>query len=551
MNEKISQQQENGANNPFAKYFETEPELAFVSKLTIELPELKLYMIGGIVRDTLLRESQKEIQSKDFDFVAQGIEIDELIKTLKKHGKVNLVGRSFGVLKFYPEGLEVVDPIDIALPRTEFSEGTGGSRDIKTQSNHEMPIEEDLSRRDLTINAMAYDVTSQQLIDIYDGQNDLEAGIVRAVGVPQDRFQEDYSRMLRAIRFACQFDFRIEENTWQAIKRLIVKINNNTPDEQRAVSCDTIRKEILKALKANPVKALELFDKSGALKEVLPEVEELKDCVQPPEYHSEGDVFEHTKMMLGKIDSPEFKKQFPNAKITQEFIIGLLLHDIGKPKTKLHENGKWTFKKHNVVGEEIAQELMDRLDFSVKQKNKILFMIKHHMFLMSAPSVFQISNKKVADRFIDSPHSQDLLMLFYLDALCSLRPDGSSPMKNFEETLIKLEEIKQIRTNQPEKIEDIITGEEIGNLLKIERGPLVGVVKTVIAELKETGKINSQKEALAFIKKNKKLFLSYKTDLEPALVPRKATNDERTAIKNAFSNNAQLIIEKLLKKVKL
>ena len=499
-----TKQNESIVLDSFNEQIETVPELFFIKKLTTELPDLKLYMVGGIVRDTLLRTEQNEVTSKDFDFVAQGVEIDELIKVLKQYGKINLVGKRFGVLKFYPTGIKLTEPIDIALPRTEFSEGTGRSQDITTKSDKNLSIKDDLSRRDLTINAIAYDINNQELVDPYNGQEDLKSKEVRAVGEPEARFQEDYSRMLRAIRFSCKFDFEIDKKTWQAIQKRIVKINSLTPDDERAVSHDTVRKELLKSLAANPVKALELLDESGALKEILPEVEELKDCVQPPEYHSEGDVFEHTKMILEKADSPEFKEQFPNAKMSEEFIFGLLLHDVGKPSTKTWKDKKWTFHKHDSVGTQIAQEIMERLQFTTKQKNKVLFMIKNHMFLMSAPDVFQISNKKVAERFIDSPHSQELLQLFFLDALCSLRPDGSSPMKNFEETLIKIDEIKKIRENQPEKIEEIINGQDIMELLGIKKTPLVGITKKVIIELKESGKINSREEALAFITKNKK-----------------------------------------------
>jgi putative nucleotidyltransferase with HDIG domain len=542
--------------NRFDRYFDTEPELKFISKLRDELPELKLYLVGGIVRDTLVKHplpgtEKGKIKSKDFDFVACGTEIDKLIKTLKKFGHVDLVGKNFGVLKVYPFDIEVDEPIDIALPRTEIAGGSGSYKDVETQSDPNLPVEEDLSRRDLTINAIAYDINNQEIIDPFNGQKDLEKGIIRAVGNPEERFGEDYSRMLRALRFSCRFDFEIDKKTWQALVKLMPHINDLNPETEgmtviefleqellnaktrkdkqilqkkikaqqkkdpdeikidRLVPFETIRVELFKMFSADPTKAIKTLDKSEALKEILPEIENMKGCEQPPQFHSEGDVFKHTKMMLEKLTSPEFNKQFPNANITPEFIMGVLFHDIGKPTTQTLDGDRIRFNGHDKEGTEIASHIASRLKFTTKQKEKINFMIRNHMFLMSSPDIFKISNNKVAKRFIDSPHSQDLLMLFYLDANSSVHPDGSVPMKNFNDTLEKIEQIKTIRANQPKNTNDIINGKEIIKILAIKGGALIGLIKNVIAELSDAGKINSNEDAVTFLQENKTLLLKY------------------------------------------
>jgi len=362
----------------------------------------------------------------------------------------------------------------------------------------------------LTINALAYDLKNKTIIDEFGGMQDLEDKIIRAVGQPEDRFQEDYSRMLRAIRFACRFDFDIEKNTWQAIQKLMTNINKTRINEKNKkeyiVPRETISKELLKTFKANPAKAMELLDQSGAFKQLMPEVLKMKGCEQPIDFHSEGDVWQHTKMMLEKIKSTEFKNQFPNTRISGEFVLGCLLHDAGKPESRQVVDNDVNFHGHDKKSVEIAKKIGRRLNLSNDQKEKITFMAQHHMFLMMVENIFKVSPNKVASRFIDSPHSKDLLMLFYLDSASSVRPDGSLPMKNFHDTLKRIKEIKEIRANQPKKI---ISGKKIIQTLEINPGPFIGIIIQTISELADQGKINNAKQAENFIKKNKKLLNSY------------------------------------------
>ncbi len=519
----------------FNERIKKEDSLGFIKVLLHERPELELYLVGGMVRDILLNAPN----SKDFDFVARNVEIKDLIVTLNTLGWCDLTGRDFGVIKFKPK--DSTGFIDIALPRSEKAQMTGGYRDFSLQVDKKLPLEKDLARRDLTINALAWDIKHNQLIDPFKGQEDLSNKIIRAVGAPEKRFAEDFSRILRALRFACQFNFKFDSKTWAALvelapnlikKRTLTKhehlqrrLAQEIVEEERQklleqlislkeegkrqtieediVPHETLAKELFKTLVANPVQALDLYDKSGLLQLILPEVQTLKGCTQPEKFHSEGDVWTHTLMMLEKIEDLEFKELFPSLKITGDFILGCILHDIGKPATRTIDETvsppKIKFYGHAEEGVAIAKSICARLKLSRESQEKISFMIKEHMFVMSAPDIKKFRAHTFAERYIDSPYSTELLALFYLDVTCSLRPDGSADYKNFEETLQRIDEIKMTRSRQPKKIVD---GAQIIEILNIEAGPFISCLIELIAELKDQGKINRPGDAEKFLRDN-------------------------------------------------
>ena len=546
--------QEQALAEKFTQKLEAEPNLEFLNELQEAFPELEIYLVGGMVRDTILDNPTP----KDYDFIARGVSPDELIEKLSKLGKCNLKGRNFGVIKFRPtdctfEGEDQF--IDIAFPRKDESSETGGYKDFKAQVDPNLTIKDDLTRRDYTINALAWDVKNKKLIDEFDGLTDLKAGRISAVGNPEKRFKEDYSRMLRGLRFACKLDFQIDRETWQALTKLMPHINDErelkktqvlerklalaTTDEEkgilekqlqkqidkdpeetmmeRVVPFEIIRTELLKALKDNPSLALELFDKSGVFEQLMPEVLEMKGCEQPPQFHSEGDVWRHTQLMLQKIHSPEFQQQFPDAEITGEFVLGVLLHDIGKPSTQ--EIDKSTtpasihFYGHEEEGTAIAQSISKRLLLPSETTDRLAFMTKNHMFGMDKKGIDVIGANKFARRFIDSPFSQNLLMLFYLDSLCSIKPDGSSPMQNFEDTVRRIEEIKGIRANQTEKIVD---GGQVIKILETKTGPFIGCMILLLSELKDRGIINSSEQAEKFLAEFKSVLKTFESQVTPS-----------------------------------
>jgi len=311
--------------------------LEFTKKLFKEFPKCEIYLVGGAVRDYLLGIEK----IKDYDFVIRNIEPEDLNKFLEKLGKVNLVGKNFGVYKFYPtclpakqEGEKLDEAIDIALPRTEHALNTGGYKDFEIQSDYKMDIKQDLARRDFTINAFAFNLENGELIDEFDGLSDLDKKNIKTVGKPDERFSEDYSRILRALRFSCQLDFEIEKKTFESIKKNIKNINKERSidnKKERIVPYEIISEELLKSFYENPSKALDLYDISGAFEQLMPELLAMKDCIHPKNFHSEGNVWEHTKLCVENLESEKFRKQFKgNPEVNAELAITALLHDIAK-----------------------------------------------------------------------------------------------------------------------------------------------------------------------------------------------------------------------------
>jgi poly(A) polymerase len=211
--------------------------------------------------------------------------------------------------------------------------------------------EEDARRRDFTINGMFFDPLNDAVIDFVGGRQDLAARVVRAIGDPGQRFAEDRLRLLRAIRFATVLEFEIEPATWKAIVEAADMIN--------AISAERIRDELVRIfLSPQRVHGWDLLDASGLMKAILPEVDALKDCQQPPQFHPEGDVFKHTRLMLSLL--PEH--------VSLPLVLSVLFHDIGKPATAtVDETGRIRFSGHDKLGAIMTEALMHRLRFSARR----------------------------------------------------------------------------------------------------------------------------------------------------------------------------------------
>src|SRR5208337_1719030 len=221
---------------------------------------------------------------------------------------------------------------------------------------------EDVARRDFTINGMMLDPVSGEVLDFVGGRNDLEAGIVRAIGDPERRFAEDKLRMLRAVRFAARFEYTIEAETLAAIQRHASEI--------QLVSRERVRDELTKMLiEGQARRAFLLLDESGLLKEVLPEISEMKEVQQPPEFHPEGDVFVHTLLLLENLPQP----------CPPTLAWGALLHDVGKPATFRVAPDRIRFDGHVDVGVKIAEEICNRLRFSKQDSAQVLALVDNHM----------------------------------------------------------------------------------------------------------------------------------------------------------------------------
>src|SRR6266436_9813502 len=275
-------------------------ELANSICSTLENAGFQAFLVGGCVRDILL-----ERDPADYD-VATNATPDEVLK-LFPEGLA--VGAQFGVILVPGDGIKV----EVATFRSDVGYTDGRHPDRVVYANSP---EEDVKRRDFTINGLLMRHDTGEILDFVDGQADLRAGIIHAIGEPDRRFAEDKLRMLRAVRFAARFGYEIEAATFRAIRRHVGEIHQVSPER--------LREELTKLLTEGAARrAFELLDETWLLQQVLPEVGAMKGVEQPPQYHPEGDVWIHTRMMLEGLP----------AGTAPTLAWGVLLHDVGKPPT--------------------------------------------------------------------------------------------------------------------------------------------------------------------------------------------------------------------------
>ena len=302
------------------------------------------YFAGGCVRDFLRGESPKDY---DIATSASPDEIERLFpKTLP-------VGKQFGVVLVVEEG----GTYEVATFR---SEGPYKDGRHPTEVRFTSP-EEDALRRDFTVNGLFYDPRGKKVIDYVQGKDDISRRLIRAIGDPEARFEEDKLRLLRAVRFAANLDYEIEERTWHAVR--------SRASDIRVVSLERIRDELIKTFtRPGAGRGLGLLSESGLLKEILPEVEQMRGVAQPPEFHPEGDVFVHTRMLLDRLDHP-----------TPILAFAALLHDVGKPPTFQVREGRIRFYEHSRVGAKMSEEILRRLRFSNDEIKAIAACVDNHM----------------------------------------------------------------------------------------------------------------------------------------------------------------------------
>lgn len=321
----------------------------------------KAYAVGGCVRDELLG-----VTSKDKDFLVTGVDIEPLINALETVGKTNLVGKSFGIIKFHYNGVTY----DVALPRKESYYGYGHT-DVQVTYDKNLAIGVDLNRRDFTINAMAKDLISNTIIDPCGGQEDLKEKKLLTVGFKS--FIEDPLRILRGIQFAARFGFTLYNMTEFLMKESAHLV--------RHVSDERVAMELVKLLRApKPSVGFDLMRTVGVLKLLLPELHDLIAIPQPNKYHA-NDAYDHSKYVC---DFIPWKKQV-------YLRVAGLLHDIGKAPTYKNENGEITFHGHQTVGAEMARSVLSRLKLHTVDglyfpTDRILQLIKEHMFECNADS---------------------------------------------------------------------------------------------------------------------------------------------------------------------
>jgi tRNA nucleotidyltransferase/poly(A) polymerase len=414
-------------------------------------------LVGGCVRDLLLSR-----EPADYD-VATDATPEQVMELFPES---IAVGAQFGVVLVPRDGLKV----EVATFRSDvgYSDGRHPDRVVYSKTP-----EEDVQRRDFTINGLLMRHETSEILDFVGGQADIKAGVIRAIGEPDRRFGEDKLRMLRAVRFAARFGFEIEHPTFAAIRRHAGAVTD--------VSAERIREELTKLLTEGAARrGFELLDKSWLLSIVLPEIAAMKGVQQPPQFHPEGDVWIHTLLMIE--DLP--------AGVSPTLAWGVLLHDVGKPPTfrpASQTGDRIRFDHHVDVGVRMAEAICRRYRFSNEETEQIVALVANHM-RFAAVDQMRTSTLK---RFVRLPHFEQHMELHRLDCLSSHRNlDSYGAVQRF----LAETPAEQVRPQR------VLTGTDLNEMGYIP-GPLFSEILRAVEDAQLEGQIASKEEAEKFVRK--------------------------------------------------
>ncbi|MBI2370302.1 MAG: HD domain-containing protein [Deltaproteobacteria bacterium] len=411
--------------------------------------------VGGFVRDLLLGRPAVEID------LATSMPLEEIQATFPD---TVAVGRPFGVLVVLHQG----HPYTLSVFRTETGYRDGRHPD---QVAYVAEFAEDARRRDFTINGLGMTLEGE-ILDPVGGRADLEAGVIRAIGDPAARVAEDRLRMLRAVRFVAQLGFRVDPETEQAIR--------DGASEITQVSAERIHAELDKLLvAAHRERAFRMLHAVGLLRAILPEVEAMVGVQQSPEYHPEGDVFEHTARALGLLS--------PQASLRAAW--GLLLHDVGKPVTYVYDvhKGRESFYRHEEVGEELAAEITTRLRFSARDREAVCWLVRHHL---RVARLLEMRPAR-AKRLLADPLFPDLLEVF--------KADIASTGRTGEKVLAFVARERGGAVVETQR--RLITGADL-IALGYAPGPAFGAMLQEVQDLALEGRLSTREAALRYVQEH-------------------------------------------------
>jgi len=415
----------------------------------------RAFFVGGCVRDTVMK-----IPPKEYD-ITTSASPEEIMRIFPNTVPV---GASFGVILVIRD----IHKFEVATFRRDESYSDGRHPDRVIYSTDER---EDVTRRDFTINGMLYDPVTEEVIDHVGGMEDLKRRLIRTIGNPYDRFNEDKLRMMRAVRFGARLGYELEKDTLRAIEELAPLISH--------VSAERIRDEIVKiTTQENPGPGLGLLRETGLLKHVLPEVDRMYDVPQPPEFHPEGDVFTHTCLVLDRLF--EIRK----GDLSPELAMGALLHDVGKPVT-FTVTDRIRFNAHDRVGAEMSKKICKKLRFSNKQIEIITSLVREHLRFKD---VFNM-RESTLKRFLGMPHFEDHLALHLADCLAS---HGSTEAYDFVKR--RLEEFKQ----EEIRPRPILSGYDLIEM-GYKPGPIFSEILDSLEEAQLEGIVKDKDEAKRFV----------------------------------------------------
>lgn len=426
------------------------------------------FLVGGCVRDMLLKKIPL-----DYDIVTSALpdEIEDLFEN------TYAIGKQFGIINI----VENTHHFEVATFRSD----AGYSDGRRPDAIYFTSAEEDALRRDFTINGILYDPMTHKYIDYVDGQQDLKRGLLRFIGDPDTRINEDYLRILRAVRFKNRFQLEYHHNTREAL--------TNHGSLVIGVSGERIQAELNKILLDNHrYESFLDLDRFGIGPKTLPEVWDCKDIIQPTDHHCEGSVFTHLLLVL--------KNMRPGSNITA--LWAALLHDTGKKDTISYQADRIHYPNHQKISCKHVRSIAERLCFSRKLRESIAWIIDHHHTFDS----WEEMKRSTKIRYYHHPQFASLLEVHRADIL------GSEPLnldgRNFLITQIKhiqqdyFDEISVKDTAK--KLTPLLDGHEIMKLLNLEPGKKIQVIKELLIDAQLEKKINTKKAAVLFIQQQKK-----------------------------------------------
>jgi poly(A) polymerase len=419
---------------------------------TLQASGYQAYYVGGCVRDLLLGRPPK-----DYD-IATDATPDRVLQIFPSSRRV---GAHFGVILVTEGDAQA----EVATFRSDHAY-VDGRRPGRVE--FETDPRQDVIRRDFTINALLMAPATGEVTDYVGGRRDLDEHLIRAIGDPERRFDEDHLRMLRAVRFAARFGFEIEPETFTAIRKLHGLICR--------VSAERIRDELVRILtEGGARRGFELLDESGLLKDILPEVAAMKGVEQPPEFHPEGDVWTHTLLMLDGLEQP-----------TPTLAMGVLLHDIGKPGTFRRAPDRIRFDGHVEVGVSLAQNIMRRLHFSNSDCEQVLALIANHMRFKDAPQMKESTVK----RFLRMERFAEHLELHRLD--CA---NSNGRLETYEMMKARIAETPPEELKPPR----VLTGRDL-IAAGYHPGPRFSEMLQAVEDAQLEGAVRTRDEALAWVR---------------------------------------------------
>ncbi len=429
-------------------------------------------LVGGCVRDLLMRR-----EPKDWDVEVYGVEPAALRRVLDRFGPVNVVGEAFTVYKLGPA-------LDVSLPRRERKSGRG-HRAFVIEGDPSMTFADAARRRDFTINAILQDPLTEEIIDPFHGQDDINNRILRLVS--PDTFAEDSLRVLRAAQLAARFELEIEANTVEVCRAIDL---TDLPAERIWGEM-----EKLLLLAPEPSKGLNWLFRLGAIEQLFPEIASLNNVPQEPEWHPEGDVLVHTGLVIDR--AREQIADLPYAKQVT-VMLAALAHDFGKPPTTEFIEGRWRSRGHEEAGVAPTEKFLDRLNIHTLDgydvRGQVIALVREHL----KPGEFYKKREEVGDgAFRRLARRCELELLYRVAKADSLGRNADwVPRENWYDADAQewfIERARELAVAQQPPA-PILLGRHLLEL-GLEPGPRMGEITKAVYELQLDGKVRTLDDA--------------------------------------------------------